>query len=339
MGYQFLHIEVYGRKGAHKKNSSSRKSSMYDIRDEMIRAPHACSHVVRPLAPTLLFGMTPQVAFTLAEERAAQANDKRGHRLRNDAPIIVAGVASWPDCVSDLNDDPEKMKRYLLWRASTVNWLRHRWGENLTTVVQHHDEAHPHIHFVVVPGLASDRRLRIAGAHPGHCAAEKVAEIGGSSRDQKTAYKEAMGALQDDYYERVSIKFGLLRIGPRLQRLTRAEWVEKQRQAEALAQAHNRVQTFASELKAAAERDIAAGQEEADQKAQAKISAVVAQSDQRIMALKQKAVERVEALKRRVAELEDTLGEKDTIIAAQAAELDAALSLLQDNGLRTNPKI
>ena len=55
-----------------------------------------------------------------------------------------------------------------------------------------------------------------------------------------------MARLQDDYYECVSVEFGLLRIGPRLQRLTRGEWKERKRPAEALAQAHTQVKTFAS---------------------------------------------------------------------------------------------
>ena len=43
MGPQFLHIENYAPKGAHKKNSSERKNSMFDIHDELTRLPHACS--------------------------------------------------------------------------------------------------------------------------------------------------------------------------------------------------------------------------------------------------------------------------------------------------------
>lgn len=34
MGYQLIHIEAHGRIGAHKRNSSARKPSMLDIRDE-----------------------------------------------------------------------------------------------------------------------------------------------------------------------------------------------------------------------------------------------------------------------------------------------------------------
>ena len=333
MSYQFLHIEAYGRKGAHKKNSSARKSSMNDIRDEMIRAPHACSHVAEPQPPHVLLGMTPDEAFALVNERAASAVDKRGYKLRCDAPVVIVGVASWPELVVDINNDPEALKRYQQWRDETLSWLKRQWSDDLKCAVEHLDEDRPHIHFVVIPKLAPDRRLRIASIHPGHRAAERAAEAGGKGRDQKKAYKEAMARLQDDYYERVSVKFGLLRIGPRLQRLTRAEWKEKKRQAEALAQAHTQVQTFASNVKAIAKRHIAERAAKADQAAQAKVDALTTQSHQRITMLKHKAMERIMGLKERVTELEDAISEKDAMIAAQTVELDAVMEVLRENGL------
>ncbi|HEX7855322.1 MAG TPA: plasmid recombination protein [Sphingobium sp.] len=336
MSYQFLHVETYSRKGAHKKNSSARKSSMFDIRDEMIRAPHACSHVAEPQTPCVLFGMTPDETFALANEQATRAVDKRGYKLRCDAPVVLVGVTSWPDTVADLNSDPVKWKRYRQWRDEAVAWLKRQWGDNLKTVVQHLDEARPHIHFVVVPMLSLDRRLPISSIHPGHRAAEKTAEANGTGRDQKKAYKEAMVGLQDDYYERVSVKLGLLRIGPRLPRLTRAEWKEKKRQALALAQAHTDVQTLASNVKAIAKSQIATQAAEAEQAALAKIDAITAQSHHRITMLKQKAIERISGLKGRVNELEGAMSKKDAIIAAQAAELEAVIGILRDNGLARN---
>jgi hypothetical protein len=135
MGYQFLHIEHYGREGAHKKNSSARKSSMFDIRDEMIRAPHACSHVTEPRPPHVLLGAAPEEAFALADERARHAVDKRGYKLRCDAPVVIVGVASWPELVVDVNNDPEKLERYQQWRDETLSWLKRQWGDDLKSVL------------------------------------------------------------------------------------------------------------------------------------------------------------------------------------------------------------
>jgi hypothetical protein len=333
MSYQLLHFEVYSRKGAHKKNSSARKSSMNDIRAEMIRAPHACSHVAAPQPPRVLLGMTPDEAFALAEERAATAVDKRGYKLRCDAPVVLVGVVSWPELLVDINNDPEKLKRYQQWRDATFSWLERQWGDDLKCAVEHLDEDRPHIHFVVVPKLPTDRRLRVSSIHPGHRGAEQAAQAGGKGRDQKKAYQAAMVHLQDDYYERVSVKFGLLRIGPRLQRLTRAEWKEKKRQAEALARAHTQVQTLAANVKAIAKRHIAEQAAKADQAAQAKVDALTTESHHRITMLKHKATERIMDLKGRVSELEEAISEKDAIIAAQTVELEAILEVLRENGL------
>jgi hypothetical protein len=335
MSYQFLHIEAYGRKGARKKSSSARKSSMFDIRDEMVRAPYTCSHVTSPQPPLVLFGSKPEESFALANERAGQAVDIRGRKLRCDAPVVIVGVASWPEQVVELKSDPEKLKRYQQWRDATIEWLVRQWGD-LKTVLQHLDEAYPHLHFVVVPKLPPDRRLRIASIHPGHRAAELAAEAGGAGRDQKKAYKEAMTALQDDYYERVSVRFGLLRFGPRRQRLVRTEWVKQKRQANALAQAHIGIQTFASNVKAIAKSHIAARKAEADNEAQTKINAITTQSHHRIMMLQHKAIERISGLKGRVTELEGALSKKEAIIAEQAAELEAVMSVLRENGLAPN---
>ena len=60
---------------------------------------------------------------------------------------------------------------------------------------------------------------------------------GETKAEQKQAYKAAMRALQDDYYENVAAHCGLTRLGPGRQRLTREEWTEQQRQAKSLANA------------------------------------------------------------------------------------------------------
>ena len=117
MGYQFFRQNVYARRGAHKWRSKERNPSLFDIRDEMIRAPHACSHVVEPREPRVLFGRSPVEAFALAAARADQAVDQRGHKLRCDTPVVAVGVASWPDTVAEIENDPQKMAEYKHWRT------------------------------------------------------------------------------------------------------------------------------------------------------------------------------------------------------------------------------
>ena len=89
MGYQFFRMNVYARRGAHKWRSKKRNPSLSDIRDEMVRAPHACSHVAEPREPRVLFGRSPIEAFALASTRADQAVDQRGHKLRCDSPVVA----------------------------------------------------------------------------------------------------------------------------------------------------------------------------------------------------------------------------------------------------------
>ncbi len=53
---------------------------------------------------------------------------------------MLAGVASYP------RDGTE----YDYWKKASVAWLQLEFGDGLRTVVEHTDEAHPHLHFYVV---------------------------------------------------------------------------------------------------------------------------------------------------------------------------------------------
>lgn len=124
---------------------------MFDIRDEMIRAPHACDHVTDPQPPNLIFGLPPGEAFDMAAARAAQAVDKIGRRLRPEALVVLVGVATWPDLTAHVQQDAEARDLYVQWRDATVAWLQSQWGDRLVTVVEHMDELRPHVHYIVRP--------------------------------------------------------------------------------------------------------------------------------------------------------------------------------------------
>jgi hypothetical protein len=324
MAPQFIRFETYGREGAHKKNSTERKSSMFAIRDEMIRAPHACGHVPSPQPPVVLFGDHPSKIIMMCAEQASRAIDKAGRKLRCDAPVVVAGVATWPQRRDVVDNNPEELKRYELWRDDTVAWLRVRWGDALASVVEHVDEPFAHFHFVLVPKLDHNRRLRIGTVHPGHQAEAETAAAGGCKREQRKAHSAAMKKLQDDYYEDVAARHGLTRIGPARQRLTRAEWKEQKRQAESLAAAHQRARQFAADAKAAAERRIAEQEERANR---------------RVTALREKAVHHVTTLGGRASELQQELKQRDATIADQAAEIHTLAEMLLEHGILKKPKV
>ncbi|MEY9358683.1 hypothetical protein ABH994_001404 [Bradyrhizobium yuanmingense] len=333
MSYQFNHVETFARKGAHKKKSSSRKRSMSEIRDEMIRAPHACPHVDAPREPEVLFGMHPRQAFALATERADTAVDKIGRKLRSDTPVVMVGVASWPVLVADIKADPAKQAEYTLWRSATIEWLQEQWGGKLECVVQHLDEPRPHLHYVVVPRLNSSRRLLIETVHPGVRAAAECKNAGGSPRQQKDAYVDAMIDLQDSYYERVAVRCGLTRLGPRRQRLTREEWVQQQRQATALAEAHAKLEWYKTKVKERATKFVNHRVAAANAEAEKKIETVEQHSLQRIEMLKQKAQEHITALRQKTTDLEGQLSAKEAIIAAQAQQLQLLMVVLEEHGI------
>ena len=70
----------------------------------------------------------------------------------------------------------------------------------------HNDEEQPHLHFFV----CSDTEVNAKALHYGHKA--------------KKNFIAASKAFQDDYHAQVAIHCGMARLGPKKQRLTRAEW-------------------------------------------------------------------------------------------------------------------
>lgn len=328
LSYQFNHVEAFSRKGAHRKNSTKRKCSMFDIRDEMIRVPDACSHVTDPQPPNLIFGLPPAAAFDLATGRAAQAVDKFGRRLRPEALVVLVGVATWPQSTAHVQHNAEAREWYVRWRDATVAWLRSQWGDRLVTVVEHMDEPRPHVHYIVVPELEPNNRLRIASVHAGYRASANCKDAGGKPHEQSKAYKEAMKAFQDCYYDEVAVHCGLTRIGPRLQRLTREEWKERKHQAEILAREHARVGDRLATIKQRAREFVAEKTAAVDAAAQSKIDGIVKQSHHDIMMMKQEANKHIAILRGQQSALRKALEEKDALIIAQEERLIQTLERL-----------
>lgn len=221
MAYQFLHVEGYARQGS-QQGKTPRKWSAREIAAEAMREPDACPHVEQPQPPTVLHGCTPAEAAKQAEDWANTAKDAQGRKLRRDGLCLLAGVVSLPS---------DRAADWPQYRAATVAWLREQYGERLRSVVEHTDEAHPHLHFYAVP-LPGER---FEVLHPGRLAAAKKAQQGAKKGAQNAAYKAAMVGWQDDFAAAVAANFGLARLGPGRRRLTRKAWQAEQAQARALA--------------------------------------------------------------------------------------------------------
>jgi hypothetical protein len=141
---------------------------------EALREPDACTHVQGPIQPEVLFGdlagLESEIA-TLAET----ARDARGHKIRKDATVLLAGVASYPPYA-----DPAGYDR---WEALTMEFIKAEYGADLKAVVRHIDEPAKHLHFFSTPDDLKAKRL-----HRGYAAAEGIDEPGPA----RVVYKEAM---------------------------------------------------------------------------------------------------------------------------------------------------
>lgn len=242
----FFHIEAYARQ-------SKAKRSVGEVAAEAARLPEACPHVETPHPPVIVFGTDPLDARDYAIAQAGMAQDAVGRRLKPDALIMVAGVASYPLPRAEVENDSEARVSYADWEARVLAFVQGEYGAQLRSVIRHEDEPFLHLHAIAVPNLQSEGRLRIADVHPG-LAARYLARAAGASRDeQKSASDNAMRALQDRYFRQVCEPCGHARASKRRPRGTRSDW----RLSEAIrADADARLAEFsASVSRIIAERD------------------------------------------------------------------------------------
>lgn len=224
MAFQFMHIESYGRNltVGNKKAPKTGGHTVRSIVAEAIREPGNTLHIDEPMPPVLLHGHPLEQLEATCDAWASTSIDASGRKLRKDALCLVAGVFSAPDCTP-----PEAWEKI---KGDALEWLQGRYGDRLQTVVEHIDESHPHCHFYIVPRPGE----RFDTIHDGKKAAN---ELGRQSLkgDRNKAYKAAMRAFQDDYYENVGAPNGMARLGPGRRRLTREGWKLEQIQAETIA--------------------------------------------------------------------------------------------------------
>lgn len=229
MGYQYIHVELYAKDASKEKARRTKEASFSasDIAAEQMRVEGHIGHVNLPRPPEIIFGIDPRIVVAEAlasfdDEPKAIVQTKAGPKERanrGDTPIIMAGVASWPDGVDVLALMPDRRKLFEEWKACTLMFLRKEYGADLRSVVLHADESHPHLHFTV----SCKRAIDVRKHHPG----ARAGGIGDAMRGLK--------ALQDNYFRAVSLHCGLARFGPRRKRLSGGEWRLQKDANEALA--------------------------------------------------------------------------------------------------------
>lgn len=267
MKSQFMHVELYSREEPAKKtiNKSKNINHKSDVRtttvngvlSEMKREEGFTSHLEAIAAPEVLYGSINALERSVERYEAEyKTTDKNGKekKLRKDACILLAGVVSLDRA------DEEIWEEY---KTKSIEYLKNKYGENLKCVVEHTDETNPHFHFYVVGNKDQDLNL----LHDGKLAVSKLAKEDKKKLHQ-TAYTEAMIKFQDDFYTKVSNKFGLSRTGeePRERYKSRPDYLRfKKRQETALNILANLEEFEKKEFKKAKTRGLNIGIKDFDQ--------------------------------------------------------------------------
>ncbi len=189
MAFQFAHIQTYSRKG----NNTNR--SVADICAEAGRVPGHHPHVAEALVPTLIAGdFLPEEVPEEIERRIAEAKAKLKGKTKATKKVITvathvleAQVYSHPVYVRPAPEEhegedrpclnnPADREAYDSWRNATVEFVYReadRRGLDVLCIVEHLDEAHPHIHALSVP---KNLQINAKHSHPGHVAAQLAIE-------------------------------------------------------------------------------------------------------------------------------------------------------------------
>ena len=244
MALQFLHFNLVSR--VPPKKAQTKHWTVSETLKEAARHPGDAPHVPNPQVPIYVRGDDLAQLERTILARAEQAKDASGRRLRKDSPVLLAGVASYPVPVANMT--AAQRCEYEVWESRVVNWLKGHFGENLTTVVRHEDESHPHVHFFVIPPLREGSRLDISAVHRGVAAREACKRNGGSTKDGNREYCAAMRQVQSEFHSAVGIYHGHLRDGPRRKRLSRGAYLSEKYEAKQRAELMKRIEVDMVEL-------------------------------------------------------------------------------------------
>ena len=147
-GYQFFHIECYGREESTKGRTQTKRNQMAPTQARRLartrgamfvgssqkkREQDSCHHIEAPQPPTVLMGNLDQVEAE-ATAWAEEATDERGRKLRKDGACLLAGVISLPR---------SQEAQWEQFKSKSVDWLKEKYGDNLRCVIAHEkDESH-----------------------------------------------------------------------------------------------------------------------------------------------------------------------------------------------------
>lgn len=227
-GPQFVHLQTFSRK------PNPAGQSVSQVLGELARNPEFSRHLESPKPPELVDGLSP---FDLMQQHdlmiqnakvEVRVKGKVKHRaVRKDRHTLMTVVASYPIPWERIKDNPEEMKDLRSWEGKNIAFFKQMFGKQYQSTVRHTDEEFPHLHIFALPELVPG--IDATALHPGKRAKQKAEELarkeGLSAREAvaigNKELKRNMRKFQDIYYTHVGEPCGLLRLGPKRQRLTR----------------------------------------------------------------------------------------------------------------------
>lgn len=200
---QFAHIEAYSFAG------SKSKQPIRAILGEAGRIKGYCRHVLTPLEPLWLLSEGTDSVTGAIRAKTALSRERIGRKPDKRNLVLLAGVASFPDPIETLADDPQAFARYERWQGLVLDWLADEYGESLVAACRHDDESRGHIHFFAVPAVHANGAFSCSdGLHPGIAARQAAAANGAKGPEMRAAYKRAMSQFQARFHAGVGSKMG-----------------------------------------------------------------------------------------------------------------------------------
>jgi len=303
-------------------------------------------HVVNPIKPNILYGVSFTESVKMAEE---YANETKGIKKRDF--VMIAGVISAP---ADMSEEI-----WEIYKFECLKWLKLKWGEKLKSVIEHLDEyfydnpniLHRHLHFTVVQDIG----LRFFKIHPGLMAKREADRAYGTSKKPDymsdndfilfkkegrkagdRAYNKQMSQEQDSFYEDINEPFGLSRYGPKLLRLSRDEYIKQQlekriKQKNILKRAEQEKDVFETYARKIADAERIKTDAE---KTKAEINIFRTEAENNLLASKNEADRIVKSAKDEAQKIYDdawTKANNIVNIAKEKAEKDVALIIEKEN--------
>jgi len=178
----------------------------------------------------------------------------RSRKLRADAPTLHTSIISLPVTSQAALDDPALLSECRAVLQSAMDQERRRieaLGGKLMLGVIHLDEGHVHAHLYAL----DLNRGRVDHLHPGKAAKKSFHDQNADTADLKTLrkagnklYCDAMRAWQDEMYDNVFRDAGLLRVGPRSERLTTADYNKRKKARAAQAAEAKKASAIAAQI-------------------------------------------------------------------------------------------